>query len=124
MSDRRRYVLIVDDEPDVAMSVGELVAMEHEVRVVFGVREAIVEIAQRVPDVVVSDFDMPPFRGDALLHLVARECPQVRRILYTGSPPTMHEDLIDQGIAHAVLRKPSSAAELLEAICTDYDATE
>lgn len=51
-----------------------------------GLRDAVHELARKVPDVIICAFDMPPYRGDALLDMIASEHPEVRRILFEERP--------------------------------------
>ena len=90
----------------------------HEVRVVSGLRAAVEALVQRVPDVIVSQLELPPYRGDVLLALVAREHPEVRRVLLTSA-----SDVVDclAGVAHVTLTAPD--AEALLAAIGDQEAT-
>jgi DNA-binding NtrC family response regulator len=111
---RRLDVLLVDDDHEVLGPTADLLRTRHDVRVANGLREAVDQLVRRVPDAIVCDFDLPPYRGDVLLGLVAREHPEVRRILYTASP------LPDEGVrfdcAHSVLVKPATANALFAAV--------
>ncbi len=77
-------VLVVDDNVGKACEVARALRQRHMVRIAVGLRDAIHELAHRVPDVIVAACDMPPYRGDALLAMVAGENPSVRRILVKG----------------------------------------
>ena len=114
MSADRLDVLLVDDDEDVLVGVEELLARRHAVRAVLDFRAAIAALATRVPDVIVCDLDLAPYRGDALLQLVAREHPQVRRVLYTASLSA--DDGAFDEVAHAVVIKPGTVRELYAAI--------
>jgi DNA-binding NtrC family response regulator len=118
MAARRLDVLLVDDDEQVRGPVAELLSVRHEVRVASGLRDAVDQLVKRVPDAIICDFDLPPYRGDVFLALVAREHPEVRRVLYTGSLPSAVDCMT--GVAHAVLTKPSTLAQLLAAI-DDYN---
>jgi DNA-binding NtrC family response regulator len=78
-----RDVLIVDNDVEVAASLARLLRSRHFVRIAVGLRDAVHELAARVPDVVVCALEMEPYRGDALLAMIEREHPSVRRILFT-----------------------------------------
>lgn len=92
-----------------------LLRERHLVRIAIGLRDAVHEIARRVPDVVVCALDMPPFCGDALLSMVASEHPSVRRILL-GAPDVRP---ITPDAAHAVVTRPLQPSALLAAIQDD-----
>jgi DNA-binding NtrC family response regulator len=108
-------VLIVDDDVEKACSLARLLRSRHFVRIAVGLREAVHAVAYKVPDAIVCALDMPPYRGDALLAMVAREHPEVRRVLYGGS----HVSLARTGSAHAIIERPHDAAALLAAIAED-----
>jgi DNA-binding NtrC family response regulator len=110
-------VLLIDDDEDVLGSLADLLRLKHEVRVAGGLREAVDQLVRQVPDAIVCDFDLPPYRGDVFLSMVAREHPQVRRVLYTGSMTADSKCLVES--AHVVLTKPSSLPALLAAIAGD-----
>src|SRR4051812_21626746 len=82
---RRLDVLLVGDDEGILESIGDLLRLRHEARVADGLREAVGHLVNKVPDAIICDLDLPPFRGDVLLSMVAREHPEVRRVLYTGS---------------------------------------
>ena len=59
---------------------------------------------------------MPPYRGDALLAMVAGEHPAVKRILFKRARmgrPTLAAPLAIGGAAHLVLQAPLDPARLL-----------
>src|SRR3982750_2488091 len=57
-------VLVVDDNVDVADSLAELLTLfGHDVRVAYSAAEALNEMDLRVPDVVLSDINMPVVDG-------------------------------------------------------------
>jgi hypothetical protein len=59
---------------------------------------------------------MPPFSGDALLAMIAREHPEVRRILLSRTPAVA--PLTDDA-AHAIVKRPLDPARLFAAIADD-----
>ncbi|HZI05555.1 MAG TPA: response regulator [Archangium sp.] len=62
------HVLIVDDEPDIANILGELLGEEGlDVRVVHDGRQALTAMAERLPDLVITDLMMPRMDGHALI---------------------------------------------------------
>lgn len=79
-------VLLVDDDPDVLESIGDWLRRKHEVAVALGLPHALLLLQDGlVPDVLVTDLDMPPFSGEDLLAVVAARYPSVCRVLHTGA---------------------------------------
>jgi DNA-binding NtrC family response regulator len=110
-------VLVVDDDTDVRESVSEWLATEHVVLQAAGVPEALALVGREHPDVVIVDFEMPPYRGDDLLATIAERYPHVGRFMHTGSPG--HTLGFAYAVAHRVLKKGCDLRELNRAI-RDY----
>ncbi|HEY0095149.1 MAG TPA: response regulator, partial [Archangium sp.] len=61
-------VLIVDDEPDIANVLGELLGEEGlDVRVAHDGRQALAAMAEKLPDLLITDLMMPRMDGHALI---------------------------------------------------------
>jgi DNA-binding NtrC family response regulator len=103
-------VLLVDDDLDVLDSLRAWLVREHEVHVAAGFPQALAALAGGPPpDVVIADYDMPPYHGDDLLEVVAAHFPSVCRILYTGLP---HAMINANGAAHHVVLKGGDPSHL------------
>jgi DNA-binding NtrC family response regulator len=107
-------VLLVDDDDDVRESLGDWLAREHEVRTAASVPEAMTELERATPEVLVVDFEMPPYRGDELLALAAERHPEIGRFMLTGAPGRALG--FAYSIAHRVLRKGCDLRDLSRAI--------
>jgi DNA-binding NtrC family response regulator len=95
-------VLLVDDDTDVLDSLGDWLRRKHEVVVAHGFPHALLRLQDGpLPDVVVTDLDMPPYSGEDLLALVAARHPHVCRVLHTGTPTAR----LGPTNAHHVFRK-------------------
>jgi CheY-like chemotaxis protein len=91
--------LVVDDIVDVADSFAELLrSFGHDIRVAYSAAEALTEIDLRMPDVVLTDINMPVVNG---LQLARR----IRRKWGTGI----------RLVAHAALPRGSVASALTQA---------
>jgi DNA-binding NtrC family response regulator len=110
-------VLIVDDDADVRESLAEWLAREHVVSQAAGVPEALVLLRREVPDVVICDFEMPPYRGDDFLATIADRYPHIGRFMHTGSSGSALG--FAHAIAHRVLQKGCDLGDLSGAI-RDY----
>jgi DNA-binding NtrC family response regulator len=106
-------VLVVDDDVEEACAVARVLRSKHFVRIAVGLRDAVHAIAWRVPDVIICAHEMPPYRGDALLAMIASEHPDVRRVLFNRGPGAAH---VGSSAAHAILAKPVDPVALLAAV--------
>jgi CheY-like chemotaxis protein len=80
-------VLLVDDDADVLDSLEGWLGRKHDVTVAPGLPEALAALARGpIPDIVITDWDLPPFCGDELLRIVASHFPAVCRVLHSGTP--------------------------------------
>ena len=107
-------VLVIDDDRDVRDSVSEWLMREHEVRRAAGVPEALEAMAYEEPDAVVVDFELPPYRGDDFLAMVAERHPRCGRFMLTGSPGRALG--FAYSIAHRVFKKGCDLRDLSNAI--------
>ena len=107
-------VLVIDDDTDVRESLGEWLMREHEVHRAASVPEAMEAIALEEPDAVIVDFELPPYRGDDFLALVAERHPRCGRFMLTGSPGRALG--FAYSIAHRVLKKGCDLRDLSTAI--------
>lgn len=112
-------VLIADDHRELRSGLIKLLDRQPHIRVVGGVangREAIEQVRQLEPDVVVMDVSMPEMDGIEATRKIKAEKPEVRVF---GLSMHQDEDLrlsMLQAGAEAVLSKTASSAELLKAI--------
>ncbi len=107
-------VLLVDDDPHLLKALRRALRDQpYRLATATNGNEALLFLKTHVVDVVVSDERMPGMPGTELLHWVAREYPEVVRILLTG-----HLDLpsavraLNQCRAFRLLTKPCKEFEL------------
>ncbi len=104
-------ILIVDDEPGVLRALERLFRRNgHEVRTAAHAADALVDLEEHVPDVVISDFQMSGMSGVELLRQVAARAPLARRVLLSGYAE------VDGSIDALFVRKPYDAKELLRLV--------
>jgi CheY-like chemotaxis protein len=111
----KTLVLLVDDDTDLLDVLATVLSSDHHVRVAIGVPQAIALLAHGpLPDVVITDFNLPPHSADELLELIAARYPQVRRILHTS---TSRDDFgAALPLADRVLAKGCDIDELQQAV--------
>jgi len=87
MSEFPKYrILIVDDDPSVRATVARLLADEgYEVSTAEDGFDALLQMKSKVPEVIVSDLNMPQMSGFEFLSVVRRRFPQVLVIAMSGA---------------------------------------
>lgn len=119
----RRHVLVVDDNADLRAYVAGLLDDDYEVtRAADGV-EALAQIDERLPDIVVSDVMMPRLDGLGLVRAV-RANPRAASVPIILLSARAGEDSAIAGLdvgADDYLMKPFSAPELLARVRTHVE---
>lgn len=112
-----RRILIVDDEPVIADTLGLIFGKSgFEVSCVYSADTALVRGREFTPDLLLCDINMPGRDGLALIGDFARELPSCRILVLTGSYDSLcqvHDRVEDPGNALAVMTKPCQPADLL-----------
>jgi CheY-like chemotaxis protein len=86
MPDTGRRLLIVDDEPSVRMSLScVLKEIGYCVRTAEDGLSALAEMRREVPDILLSDLNMPCMSGFELLSVVRRRFPAMKTIAMSGA---------------------------------------
>ncbi|NLW31250.1 MAG: response regulator [Fibrobacter sp.] len=86
MNDSAKYeILIVDDEKKICEILGELFRSEgYIVRCAYNGKEAIESIKKNIPDLVISDIQMPLMDGFQLFKIIDTRYPSIKHILMTS----------------------------------------
>lgn len=111
LSDKQVSVLLVDDDPLAGQSMAEaLRAAGLEANWCERAEEALTMIraAPRLWDVVITDRLMPGMSGEAFAAIVRHERPDLPFVLHSGNV----DDLVDQSLFAAIVRKPAGALTL------------
>jgi CheY-like chemotaxis protein len=102
-------VLLVDDDRDVLDGIGDWLRQSFDVTTALGFPAAIQCLADGpLPDVVITDLEMPPYSGEDLLVVLAARFPTVCRILHTGSVTARRSTTV----AHHIFGKGRDLREL------------
>jgi len=114
-------VLVADDNPMLISVLSEILKESgYTVRTALDGFEALASLRQHVPDVLISDLNMPRMSGFELLSIVRRRFPSVAVIAMSGSYSGSGVPL---GIAADAFYAKGSAsvARLFEILCTVKD---
>jgi CheY-like chemotaxis protein len=85
MPNRETRLLIVDDEPSIRMSLSHvLTEIGYRVRTAEDGLQALAELRSEVPDILLSDLNMPGMSGSELLSVVRRRFPAMKTIAMSG----------------------------------------
>ena len=115
MPDPKASILIVEDEELVRTSLAEILTiLGHRVRCAADGIAALVEINQEIPEILLSDLNMPGMSGFELLPLVRLQFPIVRVIAMSGA--FCGHQVPDGVTADAFYAKGNGVAVLLKAI--------
>jgi DNA-binding response OmpR family regulator len=117
----KRSVLVVDDEPNIVLSLEFLLKQAgYEVRVARSGEEAVKAVAERVPNLVVLDVMMPTLDGYHVCETI-RADPRLRSVrilmLTAKSRDVEREKALALG-ADDYITKPFSTRELVERVKT------
>jgi len=106
-------LLIVDDEPSTRMSLSHIFTdLEYSVRSAADGFTALFEIRREMPDVVLSDLNMPGMSGFEFLSVVRRRFPQIHVIAMSGA---FSGDGVQPGVAaDAFYEKATNLDSLLQ----------
>ena len=78
-------ILVVDDDPLVRETSAQVLTDQgHEVRTAGDGFEALIELRQALPDLVISDLSMPNMSGFELLSVIRRRFPHIPVIAISG----------------------------------------
>jgi len=115
MPDRKVSILIAEDEESVRATLAMILkALGHRVRCASDGFAALIEISQEVPDILLSDLNMPGMSGFELLSVVRSRFPTIRVIAMSGA---FSGSQIPSGVtADAFFEKGNGVAVLLKAM--------
>jgi two-component system, cell cycle response regulator CpdR len=112
-------VLIVDDEDSIRMLVARAIAMDgHEIVTAEDGAEALEILGneQGAFDLLLTDIQMPVMDGIALALTAARDFPDLMILLMTGFADQRERASGLNAIAHDVITKPFSVADIRTAV--------
>lgn len=123
MTARRRRILVVDDHPDSAGTLADLLdLLGHEVRYVTDPREALAEAKRFKPDMALLDLAMPHLDGCAVARLFRgdAELASVCLVALTAFDDGKHRQMTREAGFDAHIKKPAEPA-LLKSIIAQFE---
>jgi CheY-like chemotaxis protein len=117
MKDVKASILIVEDEESVRTSLAEVFAyLGYRTRSATDGLSALIQIRQEVPDILLSDLNMPEMSGFELLSIVHRRFPAIYVIAMSGM---FTESRMPSGVtADAYYQKGGGVVSLVKAVET------
>ncbi len=86
MPETKASLLVVDDEPSIRTSISQIFAVEgYRVRCASDGFSALAEIRSEIPEILISDLNMPGTSGFELLSVVRSEFPEIQVIAMSGA---------------------------------------
>lgn len=77
-----KKILIADDEPHVSMILKQfLERASYQVRTVQNGQQALTQIADDMPDIVITDVQMPKMNGIELCETINRDFPELQALI-------------------------------------------
>jgi two-component system, NtrC family, sensor kinase len=105
-------VMVVDDEPLIAMALAQIVEMDgHQVSWLTDPELALVHISQGPPDLLMADIHMPNLDGITLLQFAKEFAPEMQQILVTGQIDA-HQRREVHRLGAELVYKPFSVADI------------
>ncbi len=119
VNDRKKRILVVDDEPSVRQVVGRILAHRgYESTLAHSVDHAIQHLSEQTYSLIISDHKMPMKTGEDLYHFVADSHPELieKFILITGFAldPAARRFIEETNVR--VLEKPFDLSKLIELV--------
>lgn len=109
-----KKVLVVDDSEEIRSWLGQVLAtLNYDPDTAPDAEEALAKVAKRFYDIVLTDYDMPGMKGDALGERIRATSPHTQVLLMSGNAEV--SPMMNAG-GRMCLRKPFSRVALKEAL--------
>jgi CheY-like chemotaxis protein len=112
----RLDILVVEDEPKMARGLQRSLSVDHDVRIASSKRDALEQLRERPPHVLLCDHRLEWQKTDDLFEHVRDNYPRVRRVLYSFSHLEVWNDLLQRRLVDAVVPKSAPRNALLAAL--------
>jgi len=112
MKTPKKRILVVEDDPSVRLTTSELLTAEgYDVSTADDGFDALLHLQQTIPDLILSDLNMPNMSGFELLSVVRRRFPEILVVAASGAYDV--NTVPDGVIADAFYAKSDESAEKL-----------
>ena len=118
--DQTAKVLIIDDEPEVAQMLGDILATEgHQVETADSGEKALTLIARERFDVILSDVRMPRLDGPSLYATLERQDPELlqRTAFVSGDTLSPSARVFLERVQRPFIEKPFTLEEVRNLVC-------
>jgi len=115
---RRPRILLVDDDPTVLRALWRMLKNsrpDFKINGASSAAQALQALSELSYDAVITDLQMPGGGGEAVLRALVAHYPETARIVHSSQLESLDTPGV-RGLAHVVLAKPASEAELAEAV--------
>jgi DNA-binding NarL/FixJ family response regulator len=115
---RRPRILLVDDDPTVLRALWRLLKNsrpDFKINGASSAAQALEALSELSYDAVITDLQMPGGGGQAVLEALATRYPETARIVHSSQLESFDTAQVRE-LAHAMLAKPASEAELVDAV--------
>ena len=114
-----RYALVIDDTRITANSLAQMLGLlDYQVRVAYGSRAAIEDVAQQIPDVILLDINMPGIDGVEVCRFFRRD-PRTAKVPIVAMSTETQEAMVArvrEAGANTFLPKPIDFDSLEQAL--------
>src|SRR5689334_19007314 len=108
-----RRIIVVDDDPLVADSIGRMLLFDgHEVELALSAEEALALFSKKHFDLALVDYEMPGMKGDQLAKAIKAIAPGRPVVMFTGYVETVRATIGATSSVDVVLGKPFDLEEL------------
>ena len=119
---QRRKVMLVDDDEDFLEETSELLeAAGYDVQTAASSREALERIIEEPPEIILLDYILPDNGGSLVLKLVENgDIPEMPIVMISGTPldkiSEEMEDLSEKAVVNAFMEKPIEPLDMIAMI--------
>jgi DNA-binding response OmpR family regulator len=119
-----KKILIVDDEPHVSMVIKQFLERSgYHVTTVLNGKQALIQISKEMPDLLITDVQMPIMNGIDLCEAINRDYPELQHLIIVMTSRTNNDIRIwAEPYSHIeLMEKPLSMRRLINRLNDFFD---